>query len=446
MGLTRAFAALSLLTTALTMPVSLLLLTAGAQPITAQTVFSIRGDGTILKSGKPWFPMGFYIDRSDVASYTAQVNAITAAGAFNVINLPYGSGDWNAFLDLCAGKGIHVVSQLDYAGDFTAAVRTYKNHPAMYAWSVADDADNGYFTTAQLRDRNSQIKSADVNHPTETSLTGYYASRRSSADTYTAIADVSCYQCYPITPPSDYDVTSANALTQTYLRTLLYVQSAAKVNRPMIMNTQYFSWGSQSPNSRYPTAAEVRNMTYSGLAAGIKGIIAYTFSTSLTNQTAEWNEIKALRTDISALEGALLDGSLTRVVTGDQEVVVSLWDYEDTSIVVAINTSYSATKTLNLTLPGTHAGPAQALFARLATGLTFANSKLTGQIMPQEVHVYRLSMREPTEVRPGGDARGAATGKSAVGVRYFDSAGRRVAPAPGTACPLRLHHQPVADR
>ena len=404
-----------------------------------QTTFSISTTGTILKNGQPWFPMGFYIDRSTVASYTSQVNAIAAAGAFNVINLPYGSGDWNVFLNLCSSKGIYVVSQLDYSGDFTAAVNTYKGHAAMYAWSVADDADNGYFTTTQLRDRNTQVKNADANHPTETSLTGYYLGRRQAADNYTSIADVACYQCYPITPPANYDVTAANALTETYLRTLTYVKSSEKVHRPMIMNTQYFSWGGQSPNPRYPTAAEVRNMTYSGLAAGIKGIIAYTYSANLTSQIEEWAEIKALRADVTRLEGALLGGTLTRLTTGDQEVVVSLWDYRDTAFIVAINTSYSATKTLNQTIPGTHSGPAQAVFARFPTGLIFTNNRLAGQIQPQGVHMYKLMKSGGTGIGSSDQIRGSAIGKYGENTGlYYSLNGRKLTPASGDAKNLFL--------
>lgn len=330
-----------------------------------QTTFSLRSDGTILKAGQPFFPMGFYIDRNTVANYRYHVNSI-AAGGFNVINLPYVSGntgEWASFLDLCSSKGIYTLTQLDYAGSYTDPIYAHKNHPAVYGWSVADDADNGYFTIPQLQSRNSAIKSADANHITEMSLTGYYLSRRQAADSYTPIADVPGYQCYPITPPADYDVTASNALTQAYLRTLLYVQSAAKTNKALVMNAQAINWGNYSSvsNPRFPTVAEERNMIYSGLAAGVKGIISYVID-NLEAQTALWNECKALRSDVSTLEGALLNGTLTRVNTGDQELVASYWLYNNKCYVVVINTSYSASKNVSLTLPAGYSGTKTSLF------------------------------------------------------------------------------------
>lgn len=356
----------------------------------AQTVFSIRSDGTILKSGQPFFPMGFYLDRADVASYTSLVTSLAAGGTYNVINLPSGSGDWNAFLNHCSSKGIYILSQLDYTGDFIAPVYTYKNHSAMYGWSVADDADNGYFTVAQLWDRHNQLKAADPNHITETSLTGYYLNRRQAADTFTAIADVAGYQCYPITPYSDYDVTPINALTETYLRTLLYVNSSAKVNRPMIMTNQAFNWGNGS--SRFPTVAEERNMVYSGLAAGVKGIVSYVYNTEFLGQTSLLNECNTLSADIATLQGVLLNGTLTRVNTGDQELVESYWVYNNMCYIVMVNTSYSSSKNVSMALPSGYTGNKTSLFSRMPNTLSVFGTSLAGSIAALEVQVCSIAL------------------------------------------------------
>jgi hypothetical protein len=364
----------------------------------AQTNFTLRTDGTILKNNVPFFPMGFYVNRSNTtAQYEADVNSISNAGIFNFINLPYIEGNtanWTSFLNLCNTKNIYVATQLNYVGNIYTPVDLYKNHPATYGWSIADDADvvgNGSFTPVQLMERNNECKTRDPNHLTELSLTGYYPSRRAQANIYTPITDAPSFQIYPVTPPPDYDVTAVNALTQTYLRTLLYVQSAALSNRPIIMNSQTFSWAAQSPNPRYPTAAEIRNMTYAGLAAGVKGIVSYAYSDDLANQTNLWNEIKLLRNDVVTLEPALLNGVLTRVNTTDEALVCSYWKHNNEYYIVAINTSYSNAKTLNLTIPNTNGFQIQSLFSRMPNTLIFSGNVLAGNITPTDVQVYKLS-------------------------------------------------------
>jgi Domain of unknown function (DUF4874)/Domain of unknown function (DUF4832)/Secretion system C-terminal sorting domain len=362
-----------------------------------QTVFSIRSsDGVILKDNQPFFPVGFYVDRGTVPYYRTQVEAIALGGTFNIINLPYVAGDdaaWASFLDLCASKNIYVISQLDYAANFTGPVTTFKNHPAICGWSVADDADNGYFTLAQLQDRQNQIKVADPNHITDMSLTGYYLSRRQAANSFTPIPDVPSFQIYPITPFADYDVTPANALTETYLRTLLYVNSAALVSKSLLMNNQVFNWGTIGTvtNPRYPTAGEARNMVYSGIAAGVKGIISYVFNPALQQQTSLWNECKALQTDVNVLQQVLLNGTLTRVNTGDQELVCSRWEYNNECYIAVVNTSYSNSKSIAVSIPAAYNGQAQPLFSRMPGTLSFSGNTLTGSIAATGVQVYKIA-------------------------------------------------------
>ena len=110
-------------------------------------------------------------------------------------------------------------------------------------------------------------------------LTGYYKVRWDDVNLYSRLPDITGYQCYPITSPRDYDVTSSNALTETYIRTLLYVKSAEIFKKPCLLHLQTFTWQrSNLSNRRFPTILELRNMMYSGLCAGVKGIFSYDFS------------------------------------------------------------------------------------------------------------------------------------------------------------------------
>jgi Secretion system C-terminal sorting domain len=157
------------------------------------------------------------------------------------------------------------------------------------------------------------------------------------------------------------------------------------------MNAQAFNWGNfgTSPNSRFPTVAEERNIVYSGIAAGIKGIISYVFD-NLEAQTSLWNECKALRTDVSTLESALLNGTLIRINTGDQELVASYWVYNNKCYVVVENTSYSSSKNVSLVLPAGYSGTKTSLFSRMPNTLSLAGTTLSGSIAQQAVQVYTI--------------------------------------------------------
>lgn len=360
------------------------------------TIFSLREDGTILKDGQPFFPMGFYVDRSwDTEVYKENIRQIAEGNDFNIVNLPFQADfeNWPDFLDLCQEKGIYLVSQLAYSGDYLKQVRDFKNHPAMYGWSVADDADNGHFTIEELIQRNNAIKEIDTKHVTETSLTSYYESRRLAVDDYMDIADVSGFQSYPITPLPDYraQVSAENALRESFKRGLHYVRSANKFKRPLIFNTQTFSWSDDSNSTpgehRFPTVKEIRNMLYSSLAVGVKGIISYAFN-DIYEQAEQWNEMIKLRDDVKVLEGAILNGSHNLIATNDDYLGCATWVYNGKVYVVVINTSYSDNKTISLQLPAGTYSNKTAVASRLPNTLSMNGSKLEGIINAEDVQVF----------------------------------------------------------
>lgn len=365
---------------------------ANQKPDLSLTEFKVREDGTILKDGQPYFPLGFYLDRADVSTYIKNIEAIPADGGFNIVNLPYTREDqqWTEFLDQCAKKGIYVVSQMYYDEQFLGQVKKYKDHPAIYGWSIADDADNGHFSLEQLQARHDQTKAEDPGHVTETSLTGYYKKRRLVSDSFMQIADVGGYQCYPITPLPDYDVTAENALTEAYLRIAYYVNSASKFGKPLVLNSQTFPWTDNDPelDARFPSALEIRNMIYGGLAAGIKGLITYTYN-DLVEQEAQWAEFQAIAKDINMLQPALLDGKLNRLQTGDEELVISTWESENGNYVAVINTSYTQEKELaHAILPG--AKSLKPINERLDNTLELVDGKLVGSLPALSVQLFEV--------------------------------------------------------
>jgi hypothetical protein len=360
-----------------------------------QTKFSLRSDGIILKEDKPFFPRGFYIDRGTIDYYKTQVRKISNENNFNIINVPYVGGsdaEWISFLDYCYSRNIYVISQLYYEDDFLGPVKAFKKHPAVCGWSVADDADNGYFSIDQLKTRHSKLKAEDPMHITDMSLTGYYLKRREEANNFTSISDVPSYQIYPISPLPDYDVTPTNALTELYKRILLYVQSASLYKKSLIVNNQLFNWAKISTvtNPRYPTAMESRNMVFAAIAAGAKGFISYVLSDELTAEKDLWNETVAINKDLDSIQSILIDGTRSVINTNDSELIATSWEYQNKYYILVVNTSYTKEKSLTISVPTKYNGQMKKLFARYPSSLTYSNNKLTGTVKGTEVQLYEI--------------------------------------------------------
>ena len=358
-----------------------------------QSSSNLRADGTIMLKGQPFFPFGMYSTpwTSGNSDRMKCLRTMIDAGLNVAFIEDNGHGDIIPLLDTADFYNFHFLIGTPHSPNIIGTANYYKDRKSVFAWSLSDDGDNGTSTVEELLGRNSSVKSADPNHLTYLTITGFNLSRRNSADLYTPITDVPAYQIYPVGQQRNADYITSNALTETYNRTLLYVTSSKKANRPLIMNCQTFSWGSQSDNPRYPDVLELRNMIYSGLAAGIKGIISYDFSFDLVNNHPDlWDEFKKIRNDVRAMDSVYLDGKITRVYTGDPEVAVSYWEYKNNCYVVVVNTSYTYTKNVSISIPASYGSPITSLFPRMFNTLSLSGRNLAGSVPAKEVVVYKL--------------------------------------------------------
>lgn len=164
------------------------------------------------------------------------------------------------------------------------------------------------------------------------------------------------------------------------------------------MLPQTFSWGSQSDSPCYPTVAELRNMVYSGLASGVKGVVSYDFSFDLiNNQKTLWKEYSDLRKDALKAEAYLLNSKVKRQNTGDAELIYSYWERGDTTLMIVVNASYSNTKTLNLALNKNYSQPkAQSISSRYAETPQIIANKITGNLQANKVMMFKLYNDAPT--------------------------------------------------
>ena len=367
--------------------------------IWSQSVSKIRADGTILVDNVPFFPFGAYGLWSSNENLKIQaINDLIAAG-FNITTVDDdGTTASRNLIDslllIAENAGLNkfkIQIGVTHSPNIIWAAQKYDQSPATFGYTISDDSDDGSYSISVLRQREAEVKSYYNNHISFLTLTGWDATRRGEADSFISISDACGYQCYPIAPHMNSDWSSINPLTQSYQRTRDYVLSGNAAQKPIIMHLQTFNWGSQSSNPRYPTVLELRNMLYGGLAAGVKGILSYGFSFDLKdNQAPLWNEFKSLRTDVGIIDSVLMNGKLTRINTGDQELVCSYWIYNDLCNIIVVNTSHTASKNVSFALPATLNGTKNALFSRMPNTLSVSGINFTGTFGAQEVQVFSV--------------------------------------------------------
>ena len=400
-----------------------------APPTGPSSTSSVDEQGYLLRNGERFFPVGSYglSFRIPIEERKRALRIVGEAG-FNFAYLSAIFQDrYEELLNLADSLGVSVLGGLTKLEEDTfdqevrQSVARYRDYPALLGWQLIDDGDDAWelerdsliatgvpgdlrWTLDDIQERNQLVKQADATHITYQTLTGYTLARRQALERYAPLSDAFALQIYPIEPLTDYDVTDTSALAQTYYRTLRYVQVAEANGQPMILNAQTFAWPTDStrsvsnPDARYPTPEELRNMLYTGLAAGIKGILTFDFSFDLyDNQRPLWDEFVAISSDILAYEEFYLEGELTRLTppdTGGSPVVASYYEYQDQLLLIVANTDAYQSQQVDVTLPdGYSAGTPVA--ERMSATLALDSNQVSGTLDSAAVQVYRFTRTSP---------------------------------------------------
>lgn len=343
-------------------------------------VARVRPDGTLLINGQATFPMGFYHVSwaGNAARRMRDLHAIADLG-FNTMNATMfdAEGDiegYRALLDAAQARGMRL-----FVEDFNSrSIEAFKSHPALLGWMIADDC-NHLVTPEELQRRHDAVKAQDPDHLTYTSMAISFAN--SHLD-YFGRADAIGNQSYPIDGGDDISVVYPTMKT-------LVSQSALTGTLP-IANLQSFHW----EGGRYPTPLELTNMTNQALAAGVKGILYYTYldtTNDLTNRTALKAELKRLSGEMSLLTPVLLDGQRTalKLEASGGQGLAHLWELGGHRYLQVINLSTSRALKVKVTLPA-DAGLLRPVFEGRPTGLSVMGGTVTGTVGKLSVHWYEL--------------------------------------------------------
>ncbi|MCC6491071.1 MAG: carbohydrate binding domain-containing protein [Candidatus Hydrogenedentes bacterium] len=311
----------------------------------------------LIYKGQPFFPLGMYW--GDV---TDEQLDVFADGPFNCL-MPYAMID-TAKMDAVHKRGLKVIYSVKDCYAFlpghpaeitsedaerpfiTAKVEAFREHPALLAWYLNDEAP--LTQRARLVAHREWLEELDPNHPTWSVLyqigeIGGYI------DTCHAIGT----DPYPIPEHSP-------AMAAEWTRKTVAAMHGA---RPVWMVPQVFNWGaykeSNADRYRQPTIDEVRSMAWQCIAEGAQGLIFYSwFNLYLPERNAGldfaayWPQFKAAVQEVKDVVPALLSVETPPVIAVQAADWLN-WTSKrlgSTVYLFAVNNSYDAHET-TFTLP-----------------------------------------------------------------------------------------------
>jgi hypothetical protein len=305
-----------------------------------------RLTGGLIVNGRKFFPFGFYC-YSPVYPTLPEEEVVKG---FNMISpyqkiLPETFNNRKAYMDRCAqlGMKVHynllsvtggggVGSKIDSLSDtrkkelLLQEIETFKDHPALLAWYIADEPTGNKITPDSLLKIYELIKRIDPWHPVSVVFMAPFL----SAKKYSNALDIVMADPYPV-PRSPISMVGDAAKS---------LSSEFRGKRPVWIVPQAFGGGEWW--EREPTLQELRSMTYQSIINGARGI-QYFVRQGLNlfpKSTGTWSECGRMAVEIAELTPWLLsDEETIPVSSGSSDVLVTSAVSNDQLMIMAVNKS-----------------------------------------------------------------------------------------------------------
>ncbi|MDL2345543.1 hypothetical protein QOL99_15495 [Deinococcus sp. MIMF12] len=340
-----------------------------------------RADGTVTVEGRPFFPLGFYhvswAGGGTPGGRQEDLRRLSEAGFNLMVTEPINDRDVSDFeqtLNAAQRSGVYVMSY----GLGEATVKRVGHHPAVLGFKLADDS-NVLVKPEEVRRRHAQLKALSPDKLTYISLSVGFGRPETA---YFGVSDMVGNQSYPV---------GSDDISVTYPVMRSAVESALARRSVPVANLQTFAWEGKP----LPSEAELRNMTYQALMAGVKGIVYYAYRSrevDLGREPRLWQAAGTLAGEIAQLSPALLNGERQELSDGraGRPVVVVLRG-RGGDFLLALNNSRTKTQTVRVPLSRVPGG--WQVMAGKGSSLTRRGGQVSGQLAPLQVVAYRLSGR-----------------------------------------------------
>ena len=296
--------------------------------------------------GKPFFPLGIYLSTVNEKQFTEFMT-----GPFNCI-MPYVEPSVKQ-LDFCRANGIEVIYPVNSVWSWhkhrpkgvnsddeaqayvERVVNERKDHPAILAWYCNDEISLEKFP--QLLKRQQLLERIDPGHPTWTVLYQYGEVRG-----YYPTFDVVGTDPYPIPGSPIGNVAMWTRTTDDEVMGL----------KPMWQVPQAFAWadcrGPERKNDRFPTRAEMVNMSWQCVANGANGLVYWCYR--LLYQKGKflvdrWADICAAAASVKPYIPVILSDEESPQVTGaTEDLSVRAWRYQGAVYLAVVNNTRKPVK------------------------------------------------------------------------------------------------------
>ena len=366
----------------------------------------------ITYQGKPFFPIGFYYYPDSLLNPDDKELDLIVKAGFNTIHIDVkDSTNSLVFFDQCQRKGLKIIAQFgDGFGKFgmgdVSALPIYMNHPALLGWSIADDANNGKNNIEHIIERQKIVKSTKPDLQTFLSVYQNYEKGISLApQDFLGTGDIVSFEMYPI--DSWGQALGAFTKDEELLETERELDAFQEVNfkkfnKILVAIPQTFSWASYTKDkkARLLDPDELRNITYTGMINGAKGVLNYTFGQKaivakdipnykMTFTPKLWNEACAIAQEINQLKDVYLNGIRTKINLGkDSWLRVAKWEYNKKTYLIVSNLHKTASQNLNYNLISS--GKITNLFKQRNASVALKGGFLQGIIPPKQVQIYQI--------------------------------------------------------
>jgi hypothetical protein len=366
-----------------------------------------RYTGGLIVNRFPFFPFGFYT-YSPVEPTLPEEEIIKG---FNMISpyqkiMPETIEERKAYMDRCAQIGMKVhynllsvsggggvgsrIEGLSYEekqGRLLQEIATFRDHPALLGWYVADEPNGYKIPPSELEEIYRIINENDPWHPVSIVFMAPFLSSRDYEDAL----DIVMADPYPL---PDLPVTMVGNVTSQ-------LKEEFTGKRPVWIVPQAFGGGELW--SREPTFQEIRSMTWQSIINGATGIQYFVRQgpNYFPKSPATWAECGKMAMEVAEITPWLLsDEDPNKVETSSKNILVSSKLHNGKLIVMAVNKANEPSSAL-IRIHGITDKRARSLFENRF--LNIRNGMLSDYLPPLGSHVYLIDLQITTKTPAKGN-------------------------------------------
>ena len=276
---------------------------------------TLRDDGTLLRNGEPFFPIGIYAVQGCAANSNSMENAIRSLKdvGFNFI-LRGGDPkvDFDGFLELADRYGMITACEENPPDRFdmivSGAMARYRRHPSLVAWYLADDS-TWTATPEQVLWRRRLCRAFDPEHLTLQADRPIHDGGQARYTPYVGTSEIFLPEVYPCRTekPTGTEIADFVRMMRTIPEAIAAGGRPTRSIWPILQ--QFDGWGWK----RFPTFEEVRAECWQSVIHGGRGVVWYVYTSrsgrgrGVVSSPEQWNTMTRVVRELALVRADLVE-------------------------------------------------------------------------------------------------------------------------------------------